>query len=235
MSTTAVSSSAPSNSAVNAHLIWPILIRPVLSSIQRANPSAARTLVQALGNAENTDPGFLFELVQALLQDPRLSAASSMTECLLRAQGLINESEALASQQKSDVRISQLYARTFTLKNLLSRIPDQINQRNLFLQTIKEIASAIKKILDSMDQLTSSGNQHPNGSLGIKTAQSNDQKALEQRKRYLVKDSKAFSQALKCYFKGDLDQDLLFCSAVQLIYDLNVIEKVITKLSSNLK
>jgi programmed cell death protein 10 len=93
----------------------------------------------------------------------------------------------------------------------LSRIPDEINDRKTFLETIKytpppffffsypfsciflrEIASAIKRLLDAVNEV----NGFIPGSTG--------KQALEQRKREFVKYSKRFSNTLKEYFKQGL-------------------------------
>uniref|UniRef100_A0A915ELZ8 Uncharacterized protein n=1 Tax=Ditylenchus dipsaci TaxID=166011 RepID=A0A915ELZ8_9BILA len=43
----------------------------------------------------------------------------------------------------------ELSARAIALRKVLSRIPDEMADRRLFLDTIKEIASSIKKLLDT--------------------------------------------------------------------------------------
>ena len=44
--------------------------------------------------------------------------------------------------------------KSIALKQILSRIPDEISDRKKFLETIKEIASAIKKLLDSVNEVS---------------------------------------------------------------------------------
>jgi programmed cell death protein 10 len=92
----------------------------------------------------------------------------------------------------------------------LSRIPDEINDRKTFLETIKEIASAIKRLLDAVNEV----NGFIPGSTG--------KQALEQRKREFVKYSKRFSNTLKEYFKQGL-ADAVFISALYLIHQTNMI------------
>lgn len=202
---------------VNAHLVWPLLVRPTLSTIHKKDAAVARMLTIALGNAENTDPGFLHELVNALYNQMEESSSSpavdplNMTESLLRAQGRLSGDDLKMTIVNPQVQT--LVERTTTLKKLLSRVPDEVQQRTAFLQTIKEIASAIKKILDSLDAL-------------IAELPTVEKRIVEQRKRQLVKNSKQFSQALKCHFKGSFEVNDLFSTAAQLIYDAHLIEKV---------
>jgi len=199
----------------NAHLIWPLLMQPTLAVIQKHNPRAAQNLATALGKAENTEPGLLLELVSLLLSDPNLSTSSSqsasLTEALLRAQSVLSADASSANRKivraGGNARAGNIFHQTHALKQLLARIPTEINQRSVFLLTIKEIASAIKRVLDAVDQ----------AQLGDRT--------VEQRKRQLVRDSKTFSQTLKDYFKGDAEPETLFTSSVQLLYDLNMLEK----------
>ena len=44
--------------------------------------------------------------------------------------------------------------KSIALKQILARIPDEIGDRKKFLETIKEIASAIKKLLDSVNEVS---------------------------------------------------------------------------------
>ena len=211
---------------MNTDLIWILLVRPTLDHINRQSPHAARILAVALNNVKNSDTGFFLDFVNVLFSKQQtehlLSDVSlNVTECLLRAQSRLSNDHDLnrLTLANIDSRFVQLYERTALLKKLLSRIPDEINRRSNFLQTIKEIASAIKKIIDSLDYLIV---QQPTPIITQKHP-------LEARKRLLVKDSKLFSQSLKSYFKGDLEAEFLFSAACQLIYDANVIDKVCFK------
>ena len=75
------------------------------------------------------------------------------------------------------------------LKRTLSRVKNEIEDRKGFLGIIKEIASAIKKLLDSVNIVI----QHV----------SNDERGLdlEDKKKEFVKGSKRFSNTLKEYFR----------------------------------
>lgn len=90
---------------------------------------------------------------------------------------------------RSEDSFQELNRKSATLKKILSRIPDEITDRKTFLETIKEIASAIKKLLDAVNEV--------NGFIPGPTGK----QVLEQRKREFVKYSKRFSNTLKEYFK----------------------------------
>lgn len=114
---------------------------------------------------------------------------------------------------RSEDAFQELNRKSASLKKILSRIPDEITDRKTFLETIKyeffltmlffqsfyvfhsiyflfrEIASAIKKLLDAVNEIS-----------GFIPGPNNKQ-VLEQRKREFVKFSKRFSNTLKDYFK----------------------------------
>lgn len=116
---------------------------------------------------------------------------------------------------RSEDAFQELNRKSSALKRILSRIPDEIIDRKTFLETIKyvlfsviftrfvfevtlfithfalfrEIASAIKKLLDAVNEVA--------GFIPGTTGK----QALEQRKREFVKFSKRFSNTLKEYFK----------------------------------
>src|SRR6218665_169335 len=93
------SSSSRTSVPVNAHLVWPIVIRPFLCKIQKRDQKATFTLLKALGNAENSEPGFLLELVNIIVASSHqynqstVPPSINMTESLLRLQANIPEME----------------------------------------------------------------------------------------------------------------------------------------------
>ena len=107
----------------------------------------------------------------------------------------------------------------------MSRIPDEITDRKTFLETIKEIASAIKKLLDAVNEVSA---YIPGAQVDIiiKVIIVNDnhqgKHALEQRKREFVKYSKKFSNTLKEYFKEG-QPTIVFTSATFLIHQTNMV------------
>ncbi|XP_076370347.1 programmed cell death protein 10-like [Tachypleus tridentatus] len=189
------------------YLVYPILLRPILDKLERKDTTAAEALKSSLSKVEHLNPGFAYDLVMGLLKRADLSV--NMTESLLKLQGNIPETEEYKSARPEDA-FQELNKKAYSLKKILSRIPDEINDRKTFLETIKEIASAIKKLLDTVYEVTSfihstSGRQ-----------------ALEQRKKEFVKCSKRFSNTLKDFFKEGQAQ-AVFVSALFLIHQTNVI------------
>ncbi|RZF35714.1 hypothetical protein LSTR_LSTR009582 [Laodelphax striatellus] len=191
-----------------ASLVMPVLIRPVLSQLERSDVAASQTLRAALTKAEAVHPGFTYDLVVGLVRHGELSV--NMNESVLRLQGSASDADAEYRLARSEDVFQELNRKSAALKKILSRIPDEITDRKTFLETIKEIASAIKKLLDSVSEV---------GSMIIGPAR---KQALEQRKRDFVKYSKRFSNTLKDYFKEG-QANAVFVSALYLIHQTNLI------------
>ncbi len=71
---------------------------------------------------------------------------------------------------------------------MLSRVPDEMSERRTFLETIKEIAGSIKKLLDATNAVHAA-------------VPPSVQPSVERRKKEFVHYSKRFSNTLKEYFK----------------------------------
>ena len=95
------------------------------------------------------------------------------------------------------------------LKQILSKILDEINDRVRFLHTIKDIPSAIKEFLDTVNNV-------------FKKYQFQNRRALEHQKKGSVKYSKSFSGTLKTCFKDDKVINV-FISANKLIHQTDLI------------
>ena len=55
---------------------------------------------------------------------------------------------------RTEEPFQELNRKSASLKKILSRIPDEITDRRTFLETIKEIASAIKRLLDAVNEVS---------------------------------------------------------------------------------
>lgn len=190
-------------------LILPVLIRPILSQLERRDVAASQTLRAALTKAEASHPGLTYDLVVGIMRRGELSV--NMNESILRLQGAVSDTDGEYRLSRTEDAFQELNKMSAALKRILSRIPDEITDRKTFLETIKEIASAIKKLLDAVNEV---GDLFFSGSTG--------KQALERRKREFVKYSKLFSNTLKEYFKEG-QANAVFISALYLIHQTNMI------------
>jgi len=190
-------------------LVLPVLIRPILSNLERQDVAASQTLRAAMSKVESSHPGFSYDLVMGLVRRADLSV--NMNESVLRLQGSVTDQDSVEYRSsRTEEPFQELNRKSANLKKILSRIPDEITDRKTFLETIKEIASAIKKLLDAVNEV----------SAYIPGAQG--KQALEQRKREFVKYSKRFSNTLKEYFKEG-QPTTVFLSATYLIHQTNMV------------
>ncbi|KAI8427796.1 hypothetical protein MSG28_002200 [Choristoneura fumiferana] len=163
-------------------LVLPVLIRPVLTQLEKYDLGASQTLRAALTKAEAAVPGLNYDLVAGIMR--RADIPVNMNESLLRLQGALTEAEC------ADLR--------------LNRSEEAFQELNK-----KEIASAIKKLLDAVNEVST-------------YTPGPGKQVLEQRKREFVKYSKRFSNTLKEYFKEG-QANAVFVSALYLIHQTNQI------------
>lgn len=190
-------------------LVLPVILRPILTKLERQNMMAAQTLRAALSKAESSHPGITHDLILGIIRRAELNL--DMNESVLRLQGAASDYDVVEYRSaRSEDAFQELNRKSTSLKRILSRIPDEITDRKTFLETIKEIASAIKKLLDAVNEVTG----FIPGSTG--------KQALDQRKREFVKYSKRFSNTLKEYFKEG-QANAVFVSALYLIHQTNMI------------
>ncbi|CAF1031876.1 unnamed protein product [Adineta steineri] len=186
-----------SGSAVTNALILPNIIYPVIEQLDKSGYKDIQSeLRRKFYQLEEYYPGFSHQFLQSFIHKQMPSSTTNMNELTLKLEKYCDKSSYLISSSRSEPEFHELNIRSKNLKRILSRIPDDINEKREFLETIKEIASAIKKTLDSVT----------NTYQYFKT--SDGRQALENEKKEFIKYSKNFSNTLKAYFRDNKRDDV---------------------------
>jgi len=195
-----------------ASMALPVVVSPILDKLEPQDVGATQALRAAFSKAETQHPGFTYDLLNGILSKARVEGRVDMTECFLRLEGLNTSTEF--QLERSEPALRTLNERSLDLKRILSRIPDEIYDRRKFLDTIKDIASAIRVLLDSVNGVY----VYVNGP--------HDRQIVEQRKREFVRYSRRFSNTLKDFFR-DSGKQYVYLSANHLINQTNQMMKSI--------
>ena len=185
----------------------------MLFQLEQRDVAASQTLRAALYKAEASHPGFSYDLVLGMVRKSG-DTPVNMNESLLRLQGAASDQDSHEYRSsRTEEPFQELNKKSAALKRILARIPDEITDRKTFLETIKEIASAIKKLLDSVNNV-----------IKLTIDDEDDEKRfdLEEKKKDFIRGSKRFSNTLKDYFRNGNQSSVIFASE-SLISQVNEI------------
>ena len=188
------------------HLIMLPLFEEIESQGEK-NLSSIQTLRNAFGSAEKESTGITQTFIECILEAESLNI--NISEILLKLASIDCPEFTLT---RSEPEFRSLNQRAKALRTTLSRIPEQIQDRSRFLQTIKDIAAAIKEVLDAVND---SCKKYP-----MLTNVHGGKRVIDHQKKIFIKHSKSFSDTLKAYFK-DGRADRVFDSANRLINQTN--------------
>lgn len=202
------------NKTLYARMLVDVVIGPVLDKLEKKDISASHTLRAAFSKADNQLPGFVYDTIRGMLKKAELADRVDMCETLLRLGGTQDCDELKLF--RAERTFQELNRCATGLKTILSRIPEQIYDRKQFLETIKEIASSIKMLLDAFNKV-----------IEEVSSESGSKQILEDRKKEFVRYSKKFSNMLKEFFRDSSQKTNVFLSANYLIFQTNVILRTV--------
>ncbi|CAF0794143.1 unnamed protein product [Rotaria sordida] len=204
--------SLPTNALVLPNIFYPVIEQMNKSGYKDIQSDLRTTLFKL----EEIYPGFSCNFIQSFLNRDMssLSKTTNMNELTLKLEKYCDKTPYFISSLHNEQIFYELNIRSKNLKRILSRIPDDINEKREFLETIKEIASAIKKTLDSVTNI-------------LQYIKTNDgRQALENEKKEFIKYSKNFSNTLKAYFR-DSKRDDVYIAANYLLIQIDYLLRTI--------
>ncbi|EDQ87674.1 uncharacterized protein MONBRDRAFT_33234 [Monosiga brevicollis MX1] len=203
---------APPAASIALHAV----VFPSIEELEQADASAAaalQSLRAALEKAEAHNPGFVHEFVDQVLERAQSKGGTDISEQLLRKANSDIESYRFDTKTPE---LKDLLQRAEALKEILSTIPDEVQNRTRFLGIIRKIAESIKEVLDAVNAVATNNadvmGDHITG--------------LQQQRKTFVRGSKSFSDTLKQYFK-DNKAPVLFKAAHRLIDQTNSLLRTI--------
>lgn len=181
---------------------------PVIDEI-----SSNKDLRQIFYQLEEIYPGFARRFLQKFLENEKLSI--DFNELTLKMEKFCDKTAFfISTTTRREAEFVELNIRSKNLKFVLSRIPDVIQDKREFLETIKEIASAIKKTLDSVTNI------YPYLMTNEATT------TVDMEKKEFIRTSKIFSNTLKAFFR-DNQRDEVFHSANNLLVQTDYLLRTI--------
>ncbi|KAL5967366.1 Programmed cell death protein 10 [Taenia solium] len=194
-------------------------IKQTLSQVkvlsQHSNDAVGHEKIQAdvanvrksFESVERTLPGFTWNFLRGFMERFGLKDFVNIEEMSLRLSALDNEIPTYTSIVPHSHDLERYAAE---LKLVLSRIPSEISGHSGFIELIKQIAGAIKNVLDCIRSVL---NAMPQGVIT---------QDLDGHTVNFVDYSKRFSSALKGFF-GDHKTNELYASANMLVQQTNLI------------
>ncbi|VDM50203.1 unnamed protein product [Toxocara canis] len=129
-----------------------------------------------------------------------------VSEAFLRMQASA-PTDDLELPDSKEPEFYELSVRAIALRRVLARVPDEMSDRRTFLETIKEIASSIKKLLDATNAV-------------MQVVPRSAQQSVEKRKKEFVHYSKRFSNTLKEYFRDQNATQIFDVISRELVFNL---------------
>ncbi|KAL3846544.1 hypothetical protein ACJMK2_017523 [Sinanodonta woodiana] len=200
--------------SLHAKMIIDVIIGPVLERLEKRDPAVSQTLRSAIMKADSALPGFTFDFLRGIMKKAEIADQFDMGETLLRLGGSPEIYDELRIN-RPEKAFQELNRCAEYLKKILGRIPEQITDRKQFLETIKEIANAIRLLLDAIN--------------GVSTLlpDNGSKQLMEEKKKDFVRFSKKFSNTLKEFFKDTNQNQSVFLSANSLINQTNLILRTV--------
>ncbi|CAL8071988.1 unnamed protein product [Calicophoron daubneyi] len=182
------------------------LLFDTLSTLDHKDHVSTDCLRSAFERVEAKLPGFSERFLIGLLHHFGQVTDVSAAELSL---WLATLEEAPIAEHYCDRRLFEFACSGYLMKRALACIPKQIEERQNFIEAIREVAISLRRFLDS--------------SVAVESAVSPEEKQiLRNETREMVHLCKEFSGTLKSYF-GMSDKNPVFESAARLIHCINTL------------
>ncbi|EPB65592.1 hypothetical protein ANCCEY_15341 [Ancylostoma ceylanicum] len=99
--------------------------------------------------SDSASPSFLFDFTKILLTESELNI--NLQEAYLRMHDSSPTDDLVVQGHEHVPEYKELTKRAIELRRVLSRVPEEMADRHQFLETIKLIASSIKKLLEAIN------------------------------------------------------------------------------------
>lgn len=204
-----VSSDSSQSSTISTNiLVLSNILYPVIQELEKSSPKDTPENLRALFcELENKYPGFARNFIELIIEKelPHFDKSMRMNELTLKLEKHCDKTPYLLSLKSTDESHVEFNQCAKHLKIMLSHIPDEIHDKRIFLERIKEIASAIKKALDSVSKIYQ--NIPP----------TDQRQPVELQKKEFIRASKHFSNVLKAYFQDNQAEAVFVAANILLV------------------